>query len=82
MNIIYWIVFGLITGSIANYITPNTQGGLLATIFLGIVGAVIGGFLGDKFFGVGVTGFNFVSFVVAVLGSVLVIYISRALLRN
>lgn len=82
MNIIYWIVFGLITGSIANYITPNSQGGLIATIFLGIVGAVIGGFLGEKIFGVGVTGFNLMSFVVAILGSVLVIYLSRALLRS
>jgi len=49
---------------------------------LGIVGAVVGGYLEQRFFGVGVTGFNIMSFVVAVVGSLLVIFIGRLLMRG
>ncbi|MCJ7804921.1 GlsB/YeaQ/YmgE family stress response membrane protein [Patescibacteria group bacterium] len=82
MNIIYWIIFGLIVGSIANFIAPSSQGGILGSIVLGIIGAVVGGYLGQRFFGVGVTGFNLMSFVVAVAGSLLVIFIGRLLMRG
>lgn len=82
MTIIYWIIFGLIAGSIANFIAPSSQGGILGSIVLGIIGAVVGGYLGQRFFGVGVTGFNVVSFVVAVAGSLLVIFIGRLLMRG
>jgi uncharacterized membrane protein YeaQ/YmgE (transglycosylase-associated protein family) len=81
MNIIYWIVFGLITGTVANYISPNSKGSIVESIILGIVGAVVGGFLGENFLGVGVTGFNVMSFVVAIAGSLLVIFLSRQLRR-
>lgn len=77
MSIIYWIVFGLIAGSIANFIAPNSRGGIIGSAILGIIGAVVGGFLGQMFFGVGVTGFNLTSFVVAVIGSLLVLFVSR-----
>ncbi|MBP7774299.1 GlsB/YeaQ/YmgE family stress response membrane protein [Candidatus Woesebacteria bacterium] len=79
MSILYWIVFGLIAGSIADFIAPNTNMGIVGSIILGIIGAVVGGFLGQRFFGVGVTGFNVMSFAVAVLGALLVIFISRIL---
>lgn len=82
MNILYWIVFGLITGSIANFIVPNPSGGILGSIILGIVGAVVGGYLGQKFFAVGVTGFNIMSFVVAVGGALLVLFVGRLLMRG
>lgn len=82
MSIIYWIIFGLITGSIADFLAPNSQGGTLGSIVLGIVGAIVGGYLGEKYFGVGVSGFNVRSFVVAVLGSLLVIFVSRMLARG
>lgn len=82
MSILYWIVFGLIAGSITNFISPSSSGGLIGSIILGIVGAVVGGYLGEKFFGVGVTGFNFMSFVVAVAGALLVIFVSRAFTRG
>ena len=72
--IIAWIVFGLIAGSIANFIAPNSRGGLVGTIVLGIVGAVVGGYLGQLFFGVGVTGFNLISFILAVAGSLIVLF--------
>lgn len=76
-NFIYWIVFGLITGSIAEFIAPSTRGGAMGSIILGIIGASVGGYLGNRFFGVDVTGFNVESFVVAVAGSLLVIFIGR-----
>lgn len=82
MSILYWIVFGLIAGSIANFLSPSSQGGIIGSIILGIVGAVVGGWIGERFFGVGVTGFNVMSFVVAVLGSLLVLFLSRLLLRG
>ena len=82
MGILYWIIFGLIAGGIANFISPSSQGGIVGSIILGIIGAVVGGYLGQMFFGVGVTGFNVSSFVVAVVGSLLVLSVSRMLMRG
>jgi len=77
MAILYWVVFGLIAGAIANFIVPSSRGGIIGSIVLGIIGAIVGGYLGQVFFGVGVTGFNVTSFVVAVVGSLLVLLVSR-----
>lgn len=82
MTIFYWIVFGLIAGTIANFIAPNSSGGIVGSIVLGIIGAVVGGYLGQRFFGIGITGFNIPSFVVAVTGSLLVILIGRLIMRG
>lgn len=83
MDIVSWVIFGLIVGIIANIIDPRpSSGGILGAIVLGIVGALLGGFLGNLLFGVGVTGFNFSSFIVAILGSLLLLFISRALVRR
>ena len=79
---LYWIIFGLITGSIANFIGPNSQDGIVGSIVLGVIGAVVGGYLGERFFGVGVTGFNVRSFVVAVCGSLFVLFLGRLLSRG
>lgn len=82
MSILYWIIFGLIAGSIANFIGPSGRGGIIGSIILGIVGAVVGGYLGQMLFGVGVTGFNVMSFVVAVCGALLVLFVGRLLMRG
>jgi uncharacterized membrane protein YeaQ/YmgE (transglycosylase-associated protein family) len=82
MTIIYWIIFGLIAGSIANFIAPSSRGGIIGSIVLGIIGAVVGGYLGQSLFAVGVTGFNIMSFVVAVAGALLVLFIGRLLMRG
>ena len=82
MMIIYWIIFGLIVGTIANFIAPSSKGGIVGSIVLGIVGAVVGGYLGQSFLGVGVTGFNLMSFVVAIAGSLLVLFVGRLLMRG
>lgn len=79
MNILGWIVFGLVVGVIANVIDPQPErGGMPGTILLGVLGALLGGFIGDLIFGVGVTGFNLSSFLVAVIGSLILLSLSRA----
>jgi len=82
MGILSWIVFGLIAGLIAKLIMPgNDPGGFIITILLGIVGAVVGGFIANGLGYGGVDGFNFGSFVVAVIGS-LVLLIGYRMLRS
>jgi uncharacterized membrane protein YeaQ/YmgE (transglycosylase-associated protein family) len=83
MDIIMWIVFGLIAGSIANFLDPHqNSGGILGSMVLGIVGALVGGWIGNAIFGLNVTGFNFTSFLVAVAGSLLVLAVGRMLARS
>jgi uncharacterized membrane protein YeaQ/YmgE (transglycosylase-associated protein family) len=82
MSILYWVVFGLIAGTVANFLAPSARGGIVESIIIGIIGAVVGGYLGERFFGVGVTGFNVMSFVVAVAGALLVLFVSRLLMRG
>lgn len=83
MGIIAWIVFGLIAGIIAKLIMPGRDGGgFFLTCILGIVGAVVGGWL-STLFGIGgpVSGFNFGSFMVAVVGAIVVLAIFRMVRR-
>lgn len=83
MGILAWILFGLIAGAIAKLIMPGRDpGGFLVTIGLGIVGALLGGFLGQLIGIGGVTGFNLGSFVLAVVGAVLLLVIYRAMKRR
>jgi uncharacterized membrane protein YeaQ/YmgE (transglycosylase-associated protein family) len=82
MTLLYWIIFGLIAGSIADFISPSSSGGVVGSIILGIIGAVVGGYIGERFFNVGVTGFNVMSFVVAVAGALLVLFVSRLVMRG
>lgn len=74
MGIISWIIFGLIAGILAKWIMPGKDGGgFIMTIILGIIGAVVGGWI-STFFGMGrVDGFNLGSFVVAVIGALVVL---------
>lgn len=78
MGIILWIVFGAIVGWIASMVM-GTNEGLVLDIVLGIVGAVLGGWLMSFFGKSGVTGFNLYSFLVALLGAVVLIAIVKAI---
>jgi uncharacterized membrane protein YeaQ/YmgE (transglycosylase-associated protein family) len=83
MTILAWIVFGLIVGIITHLIDPvKSQGGIFGTILLGIVGALVGGLLANVTLGLSVTGFNFQSFMIAVLGSLLVLFAQRSFGRG
>ena len=82
MGILLWVVFGLIVGVIAKFLMPGkVQGGILVTIALGIVGALVGGFIGTQL-GIGdITGFNLQSALLAVGGGVLVLFVFGLLTR-
>lgn len=82
MGIILWIIFGALVGWIASLIMKtDPQQGAILNIVVGIIGAVIGGWLMSSFGQSGVTGFNFYSFLVALLGAVVLIFIVKALRR-
>jgi uncharacterized membrane protein YeaQ/YmgE (transglycosylase-associated protein family) len=80
MGIIAWIVLGAIAGWLTNMIMGGKEG-ILATVILGIIGAVVGGYLAGTVFGVAdVTGVNVESIVVAVLGGIVVVAVYRMLI--
>jgi uncharacterized membrane protein YeaQ/YmgE (transglycosylase-associated protein family) len=75
MGILSWIVLGLIVGALAKWIMPGDDpGGIFITILIGIAGALLGGFLSTALGFGAVDGFNFGSVVVAVLGSLLLLF--------
>jgi uncharacterized membrane protein YeaQ/YmgE (transglycosylase-associated protein family) len=76
MGILTWLVFGLIAGAIAKFLMPGKQGGgIFLTIILGVVGAVLGGFIGTLLgFGT-VSGFDLRSMALAVGGGILVLFV-------
>lgn len=80
MNIIEWIVLGLFSGFIASWIMNNHGLGISRDIVLGIIGALIGGWLFRQLNSAGVTGFNLWSMLVAVVGSMLVLFVWHAVL--
>jgi uncharacterized membrane protein YeaQ/YmgE (transglycosylase-associated protein family) len=82
MSLIAWIVLGLIAGFIASKIVNKTGAGVVLDIILGIVGAVVGGWLFQTFGMVGVTGVNIYSILVAVVGAIVVLFIYHALVRR
>lgn len=83
MGILSWIVLGLIAGVAANAIDPRpAKGGILSTIMLGILGAIVGGFLSSMLFGVDVSGFNLTSLLVAVGGALVLLFVGRMLNRS
>ena len=78
MGIILWIVFGALVGWIASIIMKtNAEQGALLNIIVGIVGAVIGGWVMNSFGESGVGGFNIYSFLVALLGACVLIAIVK-----
>jgi uncharacterized membrane protein YeaQ/YmgE (transglycosylase-associated protein family) len=78
MSFLTWMVLGLISGFIASKIVNKSGEGLLIDIVLGIVGAVVGGWLFNTFGHMGVTGVNLYSILVAVVGAVIVLFIYHA----
>jgi len=79
MSIVSWILLGLIAGFIASKIVNSEGQGLWLDIVLGIVGAVVGGFLFSIFGATGITGFNIYSLIVAIIGSVVVLWLYHLL---
>jgi uncharacterized membrane protein YeaQ/YmgE (transglycosylase-associated protein family) len=82
MSFLAWIVLGLIAGFIASTIVNKTGEGMLLDIILGIVGAVVGGWLFRAFGMPGVTGLNLYSMLVAVVGAAIFLIVYHALTRR
>ncbi len=79
MSIIAWIILGLIAGFIASRIVNKAGEGFLLDIVLGIIGAVVGGFIFSAFGAAGVTGLNLYSLIVAIVGAIVVLWLYHAI---
>jgi uncharacterized membrane protein YeaQ/YmgE (transglycosylase-associated protein family) len=82
MSIISWIILGLIAGFIGSKIVNAEGQGFWLNIALGIIGALVGGFLFDFFGATGITGLNIWSIIVAIVGSVVVLWAYNALMAR
>ena len=79
MSILAWIVLGLVAGFIGSKIVNKSGEGLIRDIILGVVGAVVGGWLFTTFGASGVTGLNLYSLLVAVIGAIVVLVAYHAI---
>jgi uncharacterized membrane protein YeaQ/YmgE (transglycosylase-associated protein family) len=83
MSFLAWIVLGLIAGAIAKAIMPGKDpGGIIVTILIGIVGAFIGGFIGNMLFHLPVTGLDFRSIILSIVGALVLLWIYRMTTRG
>jgi uncharacterized membrane protein YeaQ/YmgE (transglycosylase-associated protein family) len=82
MSILAWLVLGLISGFIASKLVNKSGEGVLLDIVLGIVGAIVGGWVFNTIGHSGVTGLNLYSMFVAVVGAVIVLVVYHALFRR
>ncbi len=84
MGILGWIVLGLIAGAIAKAILPGRQGGgWILTLLLGVVGALLGGWLGSVIFGIGLENFwSLQTWIVAIIGAIIVLLIYGLITRG
>jgi uncharacterized membrane protein YeaQ/YmgE (transglycosylase-associated protein family) len=82
MSILAWIILGLLAGFIGSKLVNKTGEGVVLDIALGIVGAMVGGFLFTRFGASGVTGMNIYSLLVAVVGAVLFLIAYHAIRRR
>jgi uncharacterized membrane protein YeaQ/YmgE (transglycosylase-associated protein family) len=81
MSFIAWIILGLVAGFIGSKLVNNRGEGIVLDVLLGIVGAVVGGWLFNRFGATGVSGLNLYSLLVAVIGAVVVLVVYHAIRR-
>lgn len=81
MSFLAWIILGLIAGFIGSKVVNKTGEGVLLDIVLGIIGAIVGGYLFQMFGAHGVTGLNLYSLLVAVIGAIVVLVVYHAIRR-
>jgi uncharacterized membrane protein YeaQ/YmgE (transglycosylase-associated protein family) len=82
MSLFVWIFLGLIAGFVASHIVNHRGDGMVLDVLLGIVGAVVGGWLFHIFGHEGVNGFNLHSFFVATIGAIALLVIYHAIRRT
>ena len=82
MGFVAWIIVGIIAGWLAKFVVKGEgPGGILGDLILGVIGAVIGGWIWNYFGHVGATGINIPSIIVAFVGSIILLLIVRAFRR-
>ena len=81
MSFLAWIILGLIAGFVGSKIVDKAGEGMVLDILLGIVGAIVGGWLFNRFGAAAVTGLNLYSLLVAVVGSVIFLIVFHAVRR-
>lgn len=78
MGIVSWVIVGLIAGALGKLVMPGDDpGGLIATVLIGMAGALVGGFVVGILGGSGATGFNIWSVLVATLGAIILLAVYR-----
>jgi uncharacterized membrane protein YeaQ/YmgE (transglycosylase-associated protein family) len=82
MSFVAWIVLGLVAGFIGSKLVNHTGEGLIRDVLLGVVGAIVGGYLFNLFGASGVTGLNLYSVLVAVVGAVVFLLVYHAIFRR
>jgi uncharacterized membrane protein YeaQ/YmgE (transglycosylase-associated protein family) len=82
MSLLAWIVLGIVAGFIGSKLVNRSGSGLVMDLVLGIVGAVVGGFVFQQFGHAGVSGLNLYSLMVAVIGAVIVLVVYHAVARR
>jgi uncharacterized membrane protein YeaQ/YmgE (transglycosylase-associated protein family) len=81
MSFLAWIILGLVAGFIGSKLVNKRGDGLVLDLLLGIVGAIVGGWLFNTFGAAGVTGLNLYSLLVAVIGAIVVLIVYHAIRR-
>jgi uncharacterized membrane protein YeaQ/YmgE (transglycosylase-associated protein family) len=80
MGILSWIVLGLVVGIVAKWVMPGPDGGgLVMTTLLGVAGAFVGGWIGTQLGFGSVSGFDFRSLAIAIVGALLLLFLNRKL---
>ncbi len=82
MSLFVWILLGLVTGFIASHIVNHRGEGIVLDVLLGVVGAIIGGWIFHTFGYIGVTGLNLRSILVATVGSIVVLLAYHTVRRH
>ncbi len=81
MGLLTWIIVGVIVGWLAGKVIKGKGFGLIGNIVVGVIGALIGGWLAGAMLNINnaISGFNLTTFIVAFLGAVIVLYVARLL---
>jgi uncharacterized membrane protein YeaQ/YmgE (transglycosylase-associated protein family) len=82
MSVLAWIVLGLIAGFVASKVVNRQGEGMILDMVLGIVGALVGGWIMSALGGYGVTGFNLYSILVGILGAVVLLVVANFVRRS
>ncbi|CAN5196516.1 GlsB/YeaQ/YmgE family stress response membrane protein [soil metagenome] len=82
MNLITWLLFGMIAGIVGYSFAPTkNEQNLPLLLLLGIGGSLVGGVLANMIFGIGITGFNFVSFLLAAYGALVLLLVGKTIIK-